>query len=79
MIWKTEKTTFTNAITELEDNFEYELNHITDNLLKQVVEYKFPIFNIKNCLNAVFSFDLETVNVPYQEFFVKNRQLVVII
>ena len=36
--------------------------------MKKVVEYKFPISNEKDCLFAVFSFDLETVNVPYQEF-----------
>ena len=68
VIWKTEKTTFISAIKELEDNFEYEPNHITDNILKQVQEYKFPISNEKDCLFAVLSFDLETVNVPYQEF-----------
>ena len=53
---------------ELEDNFECEPNHITDNILKQVQEYKFPISNKKDCLFAVFSFDLEFVNMPYQEF-----------
>ena len=68
MIWKTEKANFTDAIKELEKNFEYQPNHITDNILKHVVEYKFPIPNEKDCLSAVFSFDLETVNVPYQEF-----------
>ena len=52
----------------MKDNFEYEPNHITDNILKQKQEYKFPISNEKDCLFAVFSFDLETVNVPYQEF-----------
>ena len=67
MIRKTEKTNFTDAIKELEKNFEYQPNHITDNFLKQVVEYKFPISNEKDCLFAVFSFDFETVNVPYQE------------
>ena len=68
MIWKTINTTFTDAINELENNFEYEPNHITDNILKQVVEYKFPTSIEKDCLFAVFSFDRETVNVPYQEF-----------
>ena len=68
VIWKTEKTIFINAIKELEDSFEYEPNHITDNILKQVQNYNFPISNEKDCLFAVFSFDLETVNVPYQEF-----------
>ena len=68
VIWKTVKTNFTDAIKELKKNFEYQTNHIIDNILKQVVEYKFPISNEKDCLFAVFSFDLETVNVPYQEF-----------
>ena len=56
------------AIEELEKNFEYQPNHITDNILKQVVEYKFPISNETDCLFGVFSFDLETVNVSYHEF-----------
>ena len=68
MIWKTVKTNFTDAVEELEKNFEYQPNHITDNILKQVVEYKFPISNEKDCLFGVFSFDLETVNVSYHEF-----------
>ena len=68
VIWKTVKTNLTDAIKELKKNFEYQPNHIIDNILKQVVEYKFPISNEKDCLFAVFSFDLETVNVPYQEF-----------
>ena len=65
VIWKTEKTTFINAIKELEDNFEYEPDHITENILKQVQEYKFPLSNDKDCLFAVFASDLETVNVEY--------------
>ena len=68
VIWKTKKTNFTNAIEELENNFEYQPNHITDNILKQVVEYKFPISNEKDCLYAVFAFDFDTVNFQYQEF-----------
>ena len=68
VIWKREKTNFTDAIKEIEKDFEYQPNHINDNNLKQVVEYKFPIFNEKDCLFAVFSFDLETVNMPYQAF-----------
>ena len=62
------KTTFTDAIKELKNHFEYEPNHITENNLKQVVEYKFPTFREKDCLFAVFYFDLQTVNVSYQEF-----------
>ena len=68
VFWKTVKTNFTDAIKELEKKFEYQPNHVTDNILKQVVEYIFPISNEKDCLFAVFSFDLETVNMPYQEF-----------
>ena len=68
VIWKRKKTNFTDAIKELENNFEYQPNHITDNILKQVVEYKFPISNENDCLFAVLSFDLDTVKVPYQEF-----------
>ena len=68
VVWKTEQATFTDAIKESEKKFEYHSNHITDNILKQVVEYKFPISDAKDCLFAVFSFDLENVNVPYQEF-----------
>ena len=68
MIWKMEKTNFTDAIKQLEKISEYQPNHITDNILKQVVEYKFPISSEKDCLFAVFSFDLETVTVPYQGF-----------
>ena len=68
VIWKTRKTNFTDAIKEIENSFEYQPKHLNNNNLKQVVEYKFPISNEKDCLFAVFSFDLETVNVPYQEF-----------
>ena len=67
MIWKTINTTFTDAIKGSENKFEYEPNHNSDNISKQVVEYKFPISNEKDCLFALFSIDLETVNVSYQE------------
>ena len=79
VIWKREKTNSTDAIKELEKNFEYQPNHINEKLLKQVVEFKFPISNEKDCLLAVFSFDLETVNLPYQEFCETHAQQVVII
>ena len=67
VIWKTKNTTFTDAITELVDNFKYEANQISDNILKQVQEYKFPISKEKDCLYAVFAFDLETANVDYKQ------------
>ena len=68
MIWKTNNTSFIEAIKELGNSFEYEANHISDDILKQVVEYKFPSSDEKDCLYNVFAFDLETVNVPYQEY-----------
>ena len=70
LIWKTKITTFTNAIKELEDNLKYEVNQISDNILKQVQEYKFPISNEKDCLYAVFAFDLETANVDFKQYCV---------
>ena len=53
-IWKTKNTTFTDAIKELKNNFNYETNQNSDNVLKQVQEYKSPISNEKDCLFAVF-------------------------
>ena len=72
LIWKTMNTTFTDAIRELEANFEYEANHISEDILKQVAGHKFPISNEKDCLYGVFSLDLETVNVPCDEFCEAN-------
>ena len=68
LIWKMINTTFTDAIKEIEDNFEYEASHISDNISKQIAEYKFPTSNEKDCLYAVLSFDPETVNLSYQKF-----------
>ena len=70
LIWKTKNTTFTDAIKEIEDNFKYEANEISDNILKQVQEYKFPISNEKDCLYAVFAFAFETANVDYKQYCV---------
>ena len=67
--WKTNNTTFSNAIKELKDNFKYESNQISNNILKQVQEYKFPKTNDVDCMSAVFAFDLETVNVDYKLYF----------
>ena len=41
VIWKTKNTSFTNAIKELEDDFKYEDNQISDNILKQVKNINF--------------------------------------
>ena len=49
--------------TSLLDNFRHEETQINDNILKEVVEYKFPIQNDKICLYNVFAFDLATCNV----------------
>ena len=65
MIWKTVFSTSTDAIEEMKDNFKYETSQISDTLLKQVQEYKFPRSNEKDCMFSVFSFDLETVNLDY--------------
>ena len=70
VIWKSKNTTFTDALKELEDNYKYKANQISDNILKQVQEYKFPISNEKDCLYAVFAFDLETANVDYKQYCV---------
>ena len=68
LIWRTKNTNFTHALKELKDNFKYETNQISDNILKQVQQYKFPISNEKDCLYAVFAFDIETVNVDYKQY-----------
>ena len=49
IIWKTNQSTFPDAIEERENNFKYEETHINDNRLQQVVEYKFPISYEMNC------------------------------
>ena len=63
---KINQSTFIEAIKELEESFRYEPNEITDDILKQVIEYKLPISYEKNCMFALFAFDLETCNVENQ-------------
>ena len=41
--WKTNKSSFSDAIKEVENNFRYEETEINDKILQQVIEYKFPI------------------------------------
>ena len=60
------RSTFPDAKKELEENFKYQDNQFSDIILKQVEEYKFPIPNDKNCMHAVFAFDLQTCNVENQ-------------
>ena len=67
VIWKTNQSTFPDAIEEIENNFKYEGTQINDNILQQVIKYKFPISYEMNCLYNVFAFDLETCNVEYSE------------
>ena len=68
-LWKViSRTSLLDAIVEIENNFRYEKTQINDNIIKQVIEYKFPISLEKNCLHNVFVFDLETCNVKYSEY-----------
>ena len=69
VIWKTNQTTFPDAIEEMKNNFKYEETQINDNILQQVLEYKFLISYEMNSLYNVFAFDLETCNVEYSEYF----------
>ena len=68
VIWKNNQSTFPDAKEEKENIFKYEETQIDDNILQQVIEYKFPISYEMNCLNNVFAFDLETCNVEYSEY-----------
>ena len=68
VIWKNNQSTFSDAIKEIENNFRYDETQINDNILNQVIEYKFPISYEMNCLYNVFAFDLETCNVEYSEY-----------
>ena len=62
----TAQSSFPDAIAELEENFKYESNEITDDILRQGIEYKFPTTSGKICMFAVFAFDLETCSVVNQ-------------
>ena len=51
VIWKTNRRTkLLDAVVEIENNFRNEQTQTNDNILKQVVEYKFPITLEMNCL-----------------------------
>ena len=60
--------TFPDTLKELEESFKYEEYHILKIILKQLEKYKFPISVDKNCMIAVFAFDLETCNVENQVY-----------
>ena len=66
--WKKKsKTSLLGGVKEIEKNFRYEEAQKNNNIIKQVVEYNFPISNDKNFLYNVFVFALETCNVEYSE------------
>ena len=67
VIRTTNQSAFPDAIEETENNFRYEETQINDIIIKQVIEYKFPISYVMNCLYNVFAFGLETCNVEYSE------------
>ena len=62
------KTSLLDWIDEIDKNFEHEQTQINKNILKQVIEYIFPISFEMNCLYSVFAFDLETCNVENSEY-----------
>ena len=66
VICKINLSTYFDTIKDLKGNFKYESNQISDVIIKQVIEYKFPISNEKNCMFAVVALDLETCNVEKQ-------------
>ena len=68
VIWATNKSSFSDAIKEKENNFRYEETQINDNIEQQAIECKFPISYEMICLYNVFVFDLETCDVEYSEY-----------
>ena len=65
VIWKTNQSSFPDAIEEIENIFKYEETQINDIILQEVIEYKFPISYEMNCLYNVFALDLDTCDVGY--------------
>ena len=60
------------ADVEHGNKFIYYETQINDNILKQVVEYKFPKSYEMNCLNSVFGFDLDIFDVEDSEYSEAN-------
>ena len=52
----------------MEKNFRYEETRVNNNILKQVIDYNFPIPYEMNCLYIVFAFDLETWKAESSEY-----------
>ena len=66
VIKKKNQSTFPDATKELEEVFKYDSNENADAISKQVDRYKFSISYEKNCMYAVFAFDLGTCYVENQ-------------
>ena len=62
------KNSLLETIDEMENNFKYEEAQINNDLLKQVIEYNFPISYEVNFLYRVFAFDLETCKFENSEY-----------
>ena len=60
VIRKKNRSTFPDAMKELEENIKYEDKEFSGTILKQREKYKFRTTDDKNCMYAVFAFDLET-------------------
>ena len=68
VIWKlNSKTSLVDAVVEKEISSRYQETQLND-IIKQVIDYKFPIPFELNCLFGVFDFDLRTCNVDYSEY-----------
>ena len=63
---KINQSTYPDPMKELEENFIQESNETADVISKKIIECKFPISYEKNCMFAVFAFDVETCNVENQ-------------
>ena len=69
VLWKVNRNSvLIDTFVEIENSSKYGETQKFDIILKQVVEYKFPIPYELNCLINVFAFDLETCNVEALEY-----------
>ena len=72
VIQKKNQSTFPDALKKPEDFFKNESNELSDVFLKHVIEYKLPTTYEKDCMYAVFAFDLETCIVENQLYCEAN-------
>ena len=71
--WKQDRRTSSlDAVFEMGDNFKHAKTQKYDNILKQNVEYKFPLSYEMNWLFIVFAFDPDTYNVETSEYYEAN-------